>query len=170
RFANRMVTPLIRLGLPIGAKHSPMALLTVKGHKSGLPRTVPLALGRHGEHWLLVAVYGESDWSRNLEAAGEATITHGGKTTAVEARHLSPPEAAPILRDQIAGAPAMVRRMTAPYFDATADSALSDWEREAETHPVFVLSPTPVYPTFTGRCLIPRMKLERSRSGSPTSN
>lgn len=141
RLANRLVTPLIRKGFPMGVRRAPMALLTVRGRKSGAPRTTPVALASTADGWLLVAVYGVSDWSRNLEAAREAEITQRGETTRVEARRLGPREAAPILRDAIAGAPSLIRRMTSRYFAARVDSALEVWEREAIEHPVFLLTP-----------------------------
>ncbi|HSM44526.1 MAG TPA: nitroreductase family deazaflavin-dependent oxidoreductase [Acidimicrobiia bacterium] len=141
RLANRMVTPFIRLGLPIGVKRAPMALLTVVGRKSGLPRTTPVALETTDGGWLLVAVYGVSDWSRNLEAAGTAEVTTRGRTTSVKARRLTPEEAGPRLRDSIIEAPAMIRRMTAPYFTAHVGSPIDEWEREALDHPVFILTP-----------------------------
>jgi len=143
RIANRMVAPLVRWGLPLGSRKAPMALLTVKGRKSGLERTTPVAIERHGDGWLLVAVYGTCDWSRNLEAAGEARITSRGATTPVRATRLEPADAGPILRDAMARAPSMVRRMTAPYFTAEIESAASEWEREASEHPVFVLTKSP---------------------------
>lgn len=143
RIANTMVTPLVRWGLPIGTRKAPMALLTVKGRKSGIDRTTPVALERHGDGWLLVAVYGTCDWSRNLEVAGQATITSRGTTTRVRATRLEAGEAGPILRDAILGAPAMVRRMTAPYFTAEPGSPPAEWEHEAREHPVFVLTTTP---------------------------
>jgi deazaflavin-dependent oxidoreductase (nitroreductase family) len=141
--ANRMMAPLIRWGIPMGVKRAPMALLTVVGRKSGLPRTTPVALATHDDGWLLVAVYGVSDWSRNLEAAGVATITLRGRDTQVVARRLMGDEAALVLRDSIAGAPAMIRRMTEPYFEARADSPLPAWVLEVVAHPVFVLERVP---------------------------
>lgn len=142
QLANRMVTPLIRWGLPMGVKRAPMALLTVEGRRSGLPRTTPVALEPTDAGWLLVAVYGVSDWSRNLEAAGMAEVTTRGRTTSVEARRLTPEEAGPQLRDSIVEAPAMIRRMTAPYFTAHEGSSVDEWEREALDHPIFILTPT----------------------------
>jgi deazaflavin-dependent oxidoreductase (nitroreductase family) len=144
--ANKLVTPLVRLGLPMGTRRAPMTLLTVKGRKSGIDRTIPVALETRDEGWLLVAVYGTSDWSKNLEAAGRATITSRRRTTTVEARRLPPPEAGPILKEAIMGAPAMIRRMTSPYFLAGDESSAADWELEAEAHPVFIL--TRVEPDF----------------------
>lgn len=141
RFANKMVTPLVSLGLPMGSKRAPMALLTVPGRKSGIPRTTPVALAPVDGGWLLVAVYGDCDWSRNLEAAAEAEITSRGRTTKVSARRLPPEEAGPILRDSITGAPAMIQRMTDGYFLANVDSPLEEWEKESVEHPVFILNP-----------------------------
>lgn len=141
RIANKMVAPLIRWGIPIGVKRAPMALLTVRGRKSGLRRTTPVALAAIDGGWLLVSVYGVSDWSRNLEASSEAEVTIRGETTKVDVKRLPPVEAAPRLRDSIGEAPDMIRRMTARYFTADLDSPIGAWEREAVLHPVFVLTP-----------------------------
>jgi len=117
-----------------------MALLTVTGRNSGIPRTTPVALAQHRDGWLLIAVYGVTDWSRNLEAAGRGLVTIRGETQSVTARRPDPTEAGPLLRDSISAAPAMVRRMTEPYFSASDDSPGRDWEKEAVAHPVFILS------------------------------
>lgn len=141
RLANKMVTRLMRWGLPLGVRRAPMALLTVPGRKSGIPRTTPVALADLEGVWILIAVYGVCDWSRNLEAAGRATVTLRGRETAVVARRLSREEAGPVLRAVIADAPAMIRRMTAPYFSVDGDSPLEDWGIESIEHPVFELIP-----------------------------
>ena len=140
RIANRLAARLLRWGVPMGGRRSPLALLTVKGRKTGLDRTTPVALERHDDGWLLVAVYGVCDWSRNLEAAGTATITRRGRAEEMTARRLVPAEAAPILRDVMGRAPRMVRNMTAPYFSSGSTSSLEDWAAEAVRHPVFVLT------------------------------
>ncbi len=139
--ANRLVGRLIRWGVPMGSRRTPMALLTVRGRKSGLDRTTPVALEVRDDGWILVAVYGVCDWSRNLEAAGVATITLRGRRTPVTAKRLEPTEAAPVLRDAMARAPRMVRRMTAPYFTADTAAPLEEWAAEAVRHPVFLLTP-----------------------------
>ena len=71
RFGNAMVTTLLRTGVRMG----PMTLLTVRGRKSGQPRTTPVAIVEHeGQRWL-ISPYGQSDWVRNLRAAGRAKAT-----------------------------------------------------------------------------------------------
>lgn len=141
RMANRILTPLIKTPLPIGAKNAPMALLTVPGRKTGVPRTTPVALAARDDGWLLISVNGVTDWSRNLRAGGSATVSTRGKTVNVSARELPPAEAAPILRDSMAEAPALVRTLTGGHFESEHDSPIEVWQRDAATHPVFILTP-----------------------------
>jgi deazaflavin-dependent oxidoreductase (nitroreductase family) len=75
RFYNPIVTFLLRLGVPMG----PQALLTVPGRNSGLPRTTPVALNPHGAGWLLVSVYGQVDWVKNLRAAAKRWSRRDGE-------------------------------------------------------------------------------------------
>ena len=73
RWGNRLTIPLLRAGIKlVGAGHYPMYLLTVRGRKSGKPRTVPIVLlEQHGKRYL-AATYGSVNWVYNLRAAGEA--------------------------------------------------------------------------------------------------
>jgi deazaflavin-dependent oxidoreductase (nitroreductase family) len=139
---NRLVEPLVKAGIPMGSRRAPMALLTVPGRKSGQPRTVPVALAPNHDGWILISVYGVSDWSKNLEAAGAAVVTMRGESIDVTADRLSPQKAAPILRAAISDAPRMVSRITAKYYRAAPGSPLKEWEQEATAHPVFQLSPS----------------------------
>ena len=113
-----------------------MALLTVRGRKSGEPRTTPVALVErdNGQYWLM-APYGSVNWVRNLRAAGEGVITRGRHSERVLAEELSTQEAAPILKETLARAPSFLRA----YFDVTPDSPLAEFEQEALRHPVFLL-------------------------------
>jgi deazaflavin-dependent oxidoreductase (nitroreductase family) len=146
--ANRLVDRLLRWGIPMGSRRTPMALLTVPGRNTGLPRSVPIALAPVRDGWRLISVYGVSDWSKNLDAAGKATITIRGSTTEVTVERLNPSFAGPILRDAITNAPWIVRKLTAKYYEAGPDSPLPDWEEEARTHPVYSLTPIPTQPHF----------------------
>ncbi len=73
------------------------------------------------------------NWVRNLRAAGQATRTRGRRSEAITVVELPPAEAALILKACLATGPGFVR----PYFDATPESSLEDFEREALRHPVF---------------------------------
>jgi deazaflavin-dependent oxidoreductase (nitroreductase family) len=130
RLSNTIVTALLRSGVKMGN----MTLLTVRGRKSGQPRTTPVALiERDGQRWL-VAPYGAVNWVRNLRAAGEATLTHGRRTEHVTVTELGAKEAAVILKEGLSIAPSFLRQ----YFDVTAASSLEEFEQEAPRHPVFV--------------------------------
>jgi len=137
RLGNRVVTPLIRAGLPMG----PMALLTVAGRKSGLPRTTPIAVLIDNTGWRVAAPYGVVDWVKNLRAAGSGVISHRGRKVAVDAEELSDEKAAPILRESFRQAGPITRRVIGPYFKATPEAPLADWIVEARQHPVFLLKP-----------------------------
>lgn len=71
-----LVSRVIPTRLPVG----PNVLLTVRGHRSGLPRTVPVSLLDLGDRYLLQAASADGSWVRNLRAAGEAVITRRGRS------------------------------------------------------------------------------------------
>src|SRR5215468_5070311 len=131
RLGNVFTTSLLRAGLKPGT----MALLSVRGRKSGLPRTTPVSVGeRDGQRWL-VAAFGEVDWVRNLRAAGEASLKRGRHPEHIFVKELSAQEAAPILKRSLAKAPGFLLR----NFDAKPESPLKDFEREVLHHPVFLV-------------------------------
>lgn len=136
RIGTAILTAILRTGLPLG----PLRLLSVLGRRSGRRYTTPIALlERNGTRWL-VAAFGEVNWVRNLRAAGEAQLRRGRRRETVRAVELGPAEAAPILQHYLE----KYRKVPfiAPYFEATANSPLADFEREASQHPVFRLVST----------------------------
>ena len=137
RASNWLVERLLRAGVKMGFKGFPMVLLTVRGRKSGQPRTAPIVMTEHHGKRYLIGTFGNVNWVRNLRAAGEATLTRGLRAEQVAVVELSPAEAAPFLKQIIATAPGFIRS----YFDVTADSSLAEFEREAPRHPVFLVQP-----------------------------
>lgn len=122
---------LLRIGIPMG----PLVLLTVRGRKSGKEYTTPVALVKqNGTRWL-VAAFGEVNWVRNIRAANEAQLIHGGRTETVSVVELGRSDAAPILKKFLHDF--HIVPFIAPYFEATPKSSLADFEREASSHPVF---------------------------------
>ena len=57
-----------------------VATLTVAGRHTGKLRMVPVIPIEVAGHRYLVSPYGESDWVRNLRAAGRGELTRKGKT------------------------------------------------------------------------------------------
>jgi deazaflavin-dependent oxidoreductase (nitroreductase family) len=135
RVGNVLTTTLLRAGVKlVGLGNYPMYLLTVRGRKSGQPRTVSLAIiERNGKRYL-GSPFGVVAWVRNLRAAGEATLTRGRRAETVTARELPKGEAALLLREEIKGGNPFAR-----YYGVTADSSLEEFERAVVSHPVFVL-------------------------------
>jgi deazaflavin-dependent oxidoreductase (nitroreductase family) len=77
------------LGLPMG----PDMLLTVRGRKSGVPRTTPVTICDYGGRRGFISPFGEANWARNLRAAGTGTIRIGGRTEEIRAVELKHDEA-----------------------------------------------------------------------------
>jgi deazaflavin-dependent oxidoreductase (nitroreductase family) len=137
-FFNPLAGRLLRLGVPLG----PNALLTVRGRKSGLPRTTPVALVEvEGRRWLLGA-FGDVNWVRNLRAAGEGELRVGRRTDSVKAVELAEDEAT-----------AFFAGVLGPYVQRLrfgrlllgsvlgARDVLEDPPAAARRHPVFELHP-----------------------------
>jgi deazaflavin-dependent oxidoreductase (nitroreductase family) len=134
RAANVMTTTLLRAGIKlVGARKYPMYLLTVRGRKSGLPRTVPIAIWERNGKRYVGSVYGIVDWVRNLRAAREAILTRGRRSETVSVRELPKGEAALVLREDIKDGNPFARN-----YGVTAASSLEEFERAVLTHPVFV--------------------------------
>jgi deazaflavin-dependent oxidoreductase (nitroreductase family) len=88
---------LLALGVPLGFNR----LVTIRGRKSGLPRTTPIAVIEvSGRRWVW-APWGDVHWVRNLRAAGRATITLRGRSEEVRATELDPTQRVGFFRDTL---------------------------------------------------------------------
>lgn len=135
RIGNIFTTPLLRSGLRlVGFGRYPAYLLTVRGRTSGLPRTVPIVLIHRHSKRIVASPYGHVNWVRNLQSAGEATLTRGRHAEAVKATQLEPEEAALILREDVRDGNPFAR-----FFGVTKDSSLDDFKRAVVSHPMFAL-------------------------------
>ena len=95
RFFNPLARRMLGVGIPMG----PNALITVRGRKSGLDRTTPVALVEiEGRRWV-IGTFGETNWVRNLRAAGQATLTVGRRKEEVSTIELSPEAGGAFFRD-----------------------------------------------------------------------
>ena len=94
-----LFNPIARWALGTGLPAGPDGLLTVRGRKTGLPRTVPVAVvDVDGRRWVIGA-YGEVDWVRNLRAAGEGVIKLGKRSDHVSAVELNSDQSVAFFRD-----------------------------------------------------------------------
>src|SRR5215472_16159662 len=85
-----IVNPIARRLLAAGVPLGPNGLLTVRGRKTGLPRTVPVAVLEINDRRWLSGTFGDVEWVRNLRAAGGGTITVRGHREEVRAVELGP--------------------------------------------------------------------------------
>jgi F420H(2)-dependent quinone reductase len=118
--------PLPRL-LPIAA------VLEVPGRLSGTTIAVPLATVPYRGEWYLVSMFGQqSNWVRNLRAAGgHAVLTHGRRRPVrlVEVpSNLKPP----IIKRYL-----LLALGARPHFPISWRAPLSQYRAIADTYPVF---------------------------------
>jgi len=135
-YFNAIAKPLLALGVPLG----PDVLLTVRGRKSGLPRTTPVTICDHAGRRGVISPFGESNWARNLRAARRATIHFGRKSEEVDAQELDQAEAARFIREVIA--PIAAESRLGDWFVRNVDKIdLDDPEATARRMPVFEIFP-----------------------------
>ncbi len=138
RLGNLLTRTLLRAGITIsGPNNVPMYLLTVRGRKSGQPRTTPIVVIEQDGRRYLVTPFGEVDWVRNLRAAGEATLTRGRRTESVRAKELPSDEASLVLQRSVERG--RIPSFLAKYFEVTAQSSREEFAVAAARHPVFLL-------------------------------
>jgi len=133
---NPIARRLLAAGIPMG----PNVLVTIRGRKSGVPRTTPLTIVEFaGKRWLL-APFGDVNWVRNLRAAGRATITVGRRSEEVTAVELGSTETVAFFRDVLG--PRVQRSRVGAWIVRYLDQIDLDHPEEAALgRPVFELSP-----------------------------
>lgn len=136
RFVNLVFRVMTRLGLGKSYRH----VLTVRGRKTGEPRSTPVDVMRDGDRRWLVAAYGVTNWVRNARAAGEVQIARGRYRETLRVAELAPEDSVPVLRRYLREVP-----ITRAYFDVTLDSPDERFAAEAPRHPVFELIPGPTH-------------------------
>jgi deazaflavin-dependent oxidoreductase (nitroreductase family) len=134
-YFNVVARPLLAAGVPMG----PDVLLTVRGRKTGRPRTTPITLCENGVRRGFISPFGETHWVRNLRAAGRATISAGRWREDVTVVELGPTEAAGFIRDVLA--PHARRSRFGDWFVRNVDKIdYDDPVEAARGRPVFEIA------------------------------
>ncbi len=108
--------------------------LLVRGRKSGKEQSLPVnPLTFDGARYL-VAPRGETEWVRNLRAAGDGKLRLGRTTVPFTATEIVDGPKAAVLQ-------AYLKRwsleVSSHFEGVSADSDLADFQRVAHNHPVF---------------------------------
>jgi deazaflavin-dependent oxidoreductase (nitroreductase family) len=139
RLGNPIMRAAMRLGLPSG----PNTLLTVRGRKTGEPRTAPVAVVDIDRHLYVIGAYGDVHWVRNLRAAGEADLRLHGRDVHVTAKELDRAAATTFfgetLPDYVGRLPWFGRRFADVLFGLAAPEIQRDPALAAATRPIFEL-------------------------------
>ena len=131
---NQLVAFLTRQGISVLGSR----VLAVKGRTSGEWRTTPVNLLTHDGRRYLVAPRGETQWVRNLRAAGTGELRVGRRTESFCGRELNDDAKVPVLR-------AYLKRWKAEvgiFFEGTGpDSSDEQIRAIAPKHPAFEVLP-----------------------------
>ena len=121
----RFNVALLRRGLRIGSQH----LLTVRGRRSGEPRSTPVSLATVDGRQYIVAAFADAAWVANLRAAGQGSLRRGRVEELHQLTELPAAERGPVLRAFLE----QVRGGVRFFGDQTADEIVAGSER----YPVF---------------------------------
>lgn len=132
---NTLVAGPARLGISISGSR----LLRVKGRKSGEWRSTPVNVLVHACDRYLVSPRGETQWVRNIRAAGGGELVLGRNVERFRAVAVGDDEKPPILR-------AYLQRWWAEsgtfFGSVKTTSSEEDLRRIAPEHPVFRVDPS----------------------------
>lgn len=130
-FVNGPVKLLVALGFsPRGGQ-----LLTVRGRKSGEPRTVPVNPLELDDGTYLVAPRGTTNWARNLRAAGAGELRVGRRRRRFGFTEVGDADKPRLLREYLH----RWEPETRSQFEFGKDADEETLRRAAPLHPVFRL-------------------------------
>jgi deazaflavin-dependent oxidoreductase (nitroreductase family) len=129
----------------LGLSPRQVVTLEVPGRRSGAIRRTNLLLAEHdGKHYL-VALAGESQWVRNVRAAGGRVVLgrrrgrHAATLEEVPVRDRAPVIQAYMLRWGRRPGSAQVAREARDYFGVSSDPTLAEIASVADRYPVFLV-------------------------------
>jgi deazaflavin-dependent oxidoreductase (nitroreductase family) len=129
---NRLIATFTRFGVGVwGAR-----VLEVRSRSSGQPRRTPVNLLSFEGQRYLVAPRGETQWVRNLRAAGTGTLYLGRRGEPFDATELADEEKPALLRADLK----RWRFEVGAFFDGVGpDASDEELSRIVPRHPVFRL-------------------------------
>ena len=132
-FTKNVFNPAVALFSRLGISLAGSRRLTVRGRKSGKPYTTPVNPLEMDGVTYLVAARGNTQWVRNLRAAGEGELHHGSQATPFHGEEVPDQDKLPILKTYLdkwaweVGA----------FFELPKNPSDEDIQGIAPQHPVF---------------------------------
>ena len=133
RFLNRIGSAVYALGL------APDYLVTleVPGRRSGRIVSLPLVMVVvEGERYLVSMLGEESNWVRNVKAAGSNVTLRHGRREEVRLQEVAPDRRAPVLKAYLKRAPG-----ARAHLPIDKNAPLAEFERVSPRFPVFRVVP-----------------------------
>ena len=132
---SRIPAALLRAGFPLG----PLYLLDTPGRRTGVLRTVPMAIFRYdGRRWL-VSVFGETGWVANIRASGTARLRRGPRVETIRCTEVTDGRRAEVAMQLRRTLSARINPFVRAAFEATPRDGLEAFQAEEHRHPVFLV-------------------------------
>ncbi|HEY7801856.1 MAG TPA: nitroreductase/quinone reductase family protein [Dehalococcoidia bacterium] len=131
---NRLVAGAAKVGISVAGSRE----LAVRGRKSGEWRTTPVNPMTIAGARYLVAPRGETQWVRNLRAAGSGELRKSGKAEPFVAEEVADADKPPLLREYLK----FWKWEAGQFFqNRTAQSTDAELLEIAPLHPIFRITP-----------------------------
>lgn len=132
---SRIPAALLRAGFPLG----PLYLLDTPGRRTGVLRTIPIAIFRYdGRRWL-VSVFGETGWVANIRASGTARLRRGPRVETIRCTEVTDGRRAEVAMQLRRTMSARINPFVRAAFEATPRDGLEAFQAEEHRHPVFLV-------------------------------
>ncbi|WP_084528998.1 nitroreductase/quinone reductase family protein [Nocardia crassostreae] len=138
----RRLQPLGRLLIRLGLAPGYAVALEVPGRCTGIIRGTNLVRVDHADRHFLVSLGGESEWVRNVRAAGGRVVLGRRERRAATLTEIPPAERPPVIRAYLhrsgrTGRSWGAAREARYYFGVTAEPTAAELHGIAERYPVF---------------------------------
>lgn len=107
--------------------------LEVKGRRSGQTRSTAVTWVEHGGQRYLVAPRGNTEWARNVIAAGGQAAIRRRKRENVKLEEIAPEQRPPIIQSYLKKTAMVTKR----EFGIEPDAPIEEFQKIAGRHPVF---------------------------------
>ena len=133
---TQVMNSIMRFFASLGLMPRKMVTLEVKGRRSGQTRSTVVNVVEHDGQRYLVAPRGNTEWVRNVRAAGGRAVLHRGKREEVKLEEVPPDQRAPTLKTYLR----QNAMATKSHFGVEPDAPIEEFQRIAPDHPVFQIT------------------------------